>query len=117
MPASDIKRSHGRVDVSLRTVYYDEIDPEESDSLMSNLSQGGCFIRTSRLSPPGSHISIKFKLPDHGQVSAVAIVRWTQESGEEEEVGMGVQFSEIDSKDLLALKEFIGKQLEETMLW
>lgn len=117
MPTSDIKRGHGRVDVTLRTVYYDEIDAEESDSLMSNLSQGGCFIRTGRASPAGTRINIKFKLPDHGQVEAVAIVRWTQESGDEDELGMGVQFDDIRPEDLLALKEFIGKQLEASLLW
>jgi len=112
------KRQHERVDVKIRTVYHDEIDPEESDSLMSNLSLGGCFIRTTRSLPTGSKVKVRFKLPDTDRIlEAAGVVRWVQDSGAEEERGMGVQFQDIRRGDLLALKQFIGQKLESSLLW
>jgi len=116
MPQGPESRQYDRVDVRLRTVYHDEIDAEESDSLMSNLSLGGCFIRTSRVLPPGSTIQVKFRLPESDvEIEASAKVRWVQDSGAEEERGMGVQFEEIRQSDLLLLKQFIGKKLETAL--
>jgi uncharacterized protein (TIGR02266 family) len=112
------QRRHERVDVRLRTVYHDEIDAEESDSLMSNLSLGGCFIRSSRVLPQGSTIHVKFKIPEtEAVVQAVATVRWAQDSGPEESRGMGVQFTDISGEALLALKQFIAQKLESSLLW
>ncbi len=111
-------RRFDRVDVQLRTVYHDEIDADESDSLMSNLSQGGCFIRTPRVLPSGSTIHVKFKVPDTDLVvEAVGAVRWANDGGPEESRGMGVQFTEIAESDLLAFKQYIAGQLESSLLW
>jgi uncharacterized protein (TIGR02266 family) len=111
-------RVFDRVDVKLRTVYHDEIDADESDSLMSNLSQGGCFIRTPRVLPSGSTIHVKFKIPGADvTVDAVGTVRWANDGGPEEDRGMGVQFTNIADADLLALKQYIAGQLESSLLW
>ncbi len=111
-------RRFDRVDVKLRTVYHDEIDADESDSLMSNLSQGGCFIRTPRVLPSGSTIHVKFKVPGvDAVVEAVGAVRWANDGGPEEGRGMGIQFTEISDEDLLILKQYIAGQLESSLLW
>ena len=114
----DACRRNHRVDVRLRTVYHDEIDADESDTLMSNLSAGGCFIRTTRMLPPGAPIRVKFELPGRTDpVNATGRVRWVEESDDPEERGMGVQFQDIEEADLLALKEFIAGKLETELLW
>lgn len=111
-------RQFERVDVKLRTLYHDEIDADESDSLMSNLSQGGCYIRTPRVLPSGSTIHVKFKIPGLDiTVEAVGAVRWANDGGPEADRGMGVQFTEISAEDLLALKQYIAGQLESSLLW
>lgn len=112
------QRRFDRIDVTIRTIYHDEIDADESDSLMSNLSQGGCFIRTTRPLASGSPIRFRFKLPDTETViEAAGVVRWAQDSGAEEERGMGVQFQEIRQGDLLSLKQYIAQKLESSLLW
>jgi uncharacterized protein (TIGR02266 family) len=117
METTDTRRQHERVDVRIRTIYHDEIDAEGSDSLMSNLSLGGCFIKTSRPAGPGTRIKVQFKIPDSDHVvEAVAHVRWTQDSGPEEQRGMGLQFENIKQTDLLLLKQFIARKLE-TSVW
>ncbi len=114
----DHQRRFERVDVQLRTIYHDEIDADESDSLMSNLSQGGCYIRTPRVLPSGSTIHVKFKVPGLDvTVEAVGSVRWANDSGPTESRGMGVQFTEISQDALLILKQYIAGQLESSLLW
>lgn len=118
MTNADHNRRFERVDVQLRTIYHDEIDADESDSLMSNLSQGGCYIRTPRVLPSGSTIHVKFRVPDlDAIVEAVGTVRWANDSGPEEARGMGVQFTEISDEDLLVLKQYIAGKLESSLLW
>jgi len=110
------QRQYERVDVRIRTVYHDEIDADASDSLMSNLSLGGCFIKSTRVCPAGSTIQVKFKLPDSDQVvEARGTVRWAKNTGPEEEQGMGIQFDEIAPEHLLALKEFIAQRIQSSI--
>ena len=112
----DNHREHKRVDVQLRTVYHDQIDADQSDSLMSNLSMGGCFIRSSRVLSPGARMKLRFKLEDEGVVDAVGIVRWAQGPREgEEEGGMGVQFESVEGDGLVLLKRFLERKIAESL--
>lgn len=106
-------RRHSRVDVLLQTVYHDEINADESDSLMSNLSLGGCFITTSRPLPQGSRITLRFRLEPLGpNITARGIVRWVKPG---DEGGMGVQFDDIAEEDLILLKRFVTEKLESEL--
>ncbi len=110
------QRQFERVDVRIRTIYHDEIDADASDSLMSNLSLGGCFIRSTRVSPTGSAIQVKFKLPGRDEViEARGTVRWAKGTGPEEERGMGIQFDEIRPEHLLLLKQFIAERIQSSI--
>lgn len=106
-------RQHQRVDVQIRTVYHDEINAEESDSLMSNLSLGGCFVTTTRPSPIGSRVNLRFRI-DQGDafVEAAGIVRWLKEG---DGGGMGVQFETIKNQDLVVLKRFVERKVEQAL--
>lgn len=114
MCADDINsRRFDRVDVQLRTVYHDEIDADESDSLMSNLSLGGCFISTTRPLELGSTIRLKFRLEKYEvNVEATGIVRWIKEG---EGGGMGIQFQDIARRDLNLLKRFIEEKIGDSL--
>ena len=114
MCAGDINnRNFDRIDVQLRTVYHDEIDAEQSDSLMSNLSMGGCFISTSRLLEIGATLRLKFRLDKQDvTVSATGVVRWVNEGGDP---GMGVQFKDITRRDLNLLKQFLEEKIANSL--
>lgn len=109
----DEGRRFDRVDVRLQTVYHDEINADESDSLMSNLSQGGCFITTSRPLPQGSQITLRFRLePMEANIEAQGIVRWVKPG---EGGGMGIQFDDITEENLILLKRFVAQKLESEL--
>ncbi len=106
-------RRQERVDVRLHTVYHDEINADESDSLMSNLSSGGCFITTSRPLSQGSRINVRFRLDTLGtNIEASGIVRWVKPG---DGGGMGIQFDSISEEDLISLKRFVAEKLESEL--
>ncbi len=107
----EAKRANLRIDVSLRTFVQSDIDVDLSDSFMSNLSLGGCFVRTNRPLPVGSPVALNVELPCVMEtISAVGIVRWVKDISHGEDAGMGVQFQEISDRDLNLLKQFIERQ-------
>lgn len=61
-------------------------DQELAADYVANLSQGGAFVRTSRASPPGTHLRLSMRLPRGDELSAPAVVIMTNEKG------MGVKF-------------------------
>lgn len=107
------RRIDQRVVVLLRAVCHEQVDAVGSQALMSNLSLGGCFIKTQRLLPAGSTINLRFAFPgSHHSLRATGTVRWSSEEGCGEEPGMGVQFTYIKRNDLLRLKNFITGELK-----
>ena len=107
------QRQHERVDVQIRTVYRDEINADQSDTLMSNLSLGGCFVSTNRPGAAGSRIVLRFRLDDGADpIEASGIVRWVKDG---EGGGMGIQFDSIKGRDLVALKRFIEQRIQTSM--
>jgi uncharacterized protein (TIGR02266 family) len=97
------------VDVAIRTVYRDEINADASDTLMSNLSLGGCFVATDKPSAVGTRVDLRFRLEDGAEpIAARGIVRWIKEG---DGGGMGIQFEAVKGKDLLVLKRFIEQRL------
>jgi len=108
----EAKRASPRIDVSLRTFVQSDINVDLSDSFMSNLSQGGCFVRTKQPLAVGSPIALKVELPCiMASISAVGVVRWVKDLSHGEDAGMGVQFQEVSERDLNLLKQFIERQL------
>lgn len=81
--------------------------------LMSNLSLGGCFVRTERLLPAGNTIDLKFTLPGTEQpIRATGTVKWTREAGTPDERGMGIEFTFIRRQDLQRLRTYIAAELK-----
>ncbi len=102
-----------RIDVSLRIVMNSDFDLDASDSLMSNLSLGGCFVLTPKPLPVGSPLVLQFKLPgesDGEGIKATGVVRWLREARRESGEGMGIQFTEIRPEHLVILKRFLEEE-------
>jgi uncharacterized protein (TIGR02266 family) len=110
-------RTAPRVVVDVRGVLKREIDPNFSDMMMSNLSLGGCFIKTSVPEPAGSVVMLRFSLPGSdvsASIKAVGKVCWVKEGGDGP-LGMGVQFVSVDDADRSTLVQYISGLLSEDL--
>ncbi len=107
----DEQREHPRVDVDLDSeVGPDPMGTSFREMLMSNLSLGGCFIKTTVPEPPGAMVMLRFALPgvdESNMVKAVGRVCWTKD-GRDGPPGMGVQFVRVDDEDLLQLSNYVA---------
>ena len=108
------RRRDQRVPVKIGTVYHDQIEVDGTDALMSDLSMGGCCIRTNRPSSPGSEVTIQLRLSaDDPAYEARGLIRWVRDPMPDASPGditgaMGIQFTEIDAEVLNRLKIFIA---------
>jgi Tfp pilus assembly protein PilZ len=79
---------------------------------MRNISEGGCFLETTNLGGISEMVHLNILLPLPLPVSVIKAqgeVRWVSDS--ESHSGMGIQFKELSSKDLTAIKEFLRRGL------
>jgi len=77
--------------------------------ILSNLSQGGLFIRTNRGFAPGTTIDIEIVLPD-GTISFLkGIVRWAEKTHLAVKNGMGIELIEKDTAFMNFIKSFHEK--------
>jgi Tfp pilus assembly protein PilZ len=108
------RRNHDRVDVQIRGIVENELGPEASDMLMSNLSVGGCFLRCKTPESPGNLVMVRFSLPGSDEkaplIKAVGRVAWIRRG---EDAGMGIQFLRVDDGDLTNLHRYIAGVIEE----
>ena len=77
-----------------------------------NISTGGVFVATPRVSPIGDHVSLTFRLPAAAEpIATQAEVRWIRESPSPENggraAGMGLRFVDAPLTALSAIQEFL----------
>lgn len=78
--------------------------------LTQDISTGGLFVCTERLLPAGTKIDLLFCLPAGTRIEVKGEVRWVREkpaSTAESPAGMGIQFENLRSDDLLAIRGFV----------
>lgn len=80
-----------------------------------NLSTGGLFLATQSPLPVGSPLALEFQLPDSMQpIYCQARVAWINQAEQWVHpllpVGMGLQFIDLGSSDLVALRQFVKHQ-------
>jgi uncharacterized protein (TIGR02266 family) len=110
-------RRHARVNVDVQAIVRRDIDPDFSDMMMSNLSLGGCFIKTDAPEAAGSVVTLRFTLPGEGgdgAIKAVGKVCWVKTGGDGPK-GMGIQFVTVDEADLGRLMHYISGMLTEDL--
>ena len=74
------------------------------DGRLTDLTPYGVFIDTLTTIPPGSEVTVKFSLPEFGEIKTKGKVIWTQDN-----VGMGVEFVNLAPEDLQKIEQF-GKK-------
>lgn len=103
-------RKHPRVDSRLRC--WCEGDNVTFYARMSNLSEGGLFLRTSTPLAEGSEavVRIEVREPSEVQAKARARVVWTRPDGNGQMPGMGLRFEDIDDQSLEVIRRIIENE-------
>lgn len=97
-------------------VFRRDIDVDETEMLMTNMSQGGAFIRTETPAQPGTPVTLRVYLPgDEAPVSIVGEVVWWRMPGHGEPAGMGVRFVQVAPADLEKVKAYLTQIVEEDL--
>jgi c-di-GMP-binding flagellar brake protein YcgR len=110
------RREHARVQVDLNMVLGEDLELDGTDSLLSDLSLGGCSIKTRASKPEGTVISMQFKLPGmKNLIASRAIVKWIRPLDEPGLNLVGVMFTDISQADLVELKRFVEKRITEEL--
>lgn len=80
MTSSEQKRAHPRyhiqVPVRLSTEFLDLEGEAELYGELSNVAEGGLFVRTEYLEPPGTKVTVTVDMPDGSQVHLQGTVAW-----------------------------------------
>ncbi len=74
------------------------------DGRLTDLTPYGVFIDTMTTIPPASEVTVKFTLPEFGEIKAKGKVIWTQDN-----IGMGIEFVDLPTEDLKKIEDFSAK--------
>lgn len=105
------RRSAPRATVALNVAYRVAERAETAKTL--NLSVGGMFIVTTNPPEVGTHLGLRFMLPEFGAVEAIARVAWVRQPADEHPypAGMVVQFLELPPGSRSAIAAFVTSLL------
>lgn len=79
----------------------------------TNISEGGLFVATVNVLPPGTPVDVTFSLPAGTRLSVKGEVRWTREVNDrtpEVFPGVGVRFTEVDPAVVSQIKSFVQQR-------
>lgn len=79
----------------------------------TNISEGGLFVATVNVLPPGTPVDVTFSLPAGTRLTVKGEVRWTREVNDKTpEVfpGVGVRFTEVDPAVVSQIKSFVQQR-------
>lgn len=111
------RRSQPRYKTRIYGVFAKDIDLDETDVLMSNMSLGGAFLRTDNPAPPSTPVTLRFYLPEcDAPISVSAEVVWARMPGVSDNPGMGVRFISASPDDLEKIKAYLASLVEEDLL-
>jgi len=110
------KRKQTRHQTRVFCVFKNDINLDETEVLMLNMTSGGAFIKSDNPAPPGTPITLRIYLdPDGEPMSVSAEVVWWKALEQPGEGGMGVKFARIDEEDLEAIKEYLANLISEDL--
>ncbi len=95
------RRSSPRVVVGLSVSY--RVGNTIAAALTLNISRGGLAVRTTSPLDPATAVKVRFRLPAGVRdIDAEGVVSWT-----DRRLGMGLQFTRIDTADQAAIDDFV----------
>lgn len=98
-------------------VFRRDLDLDETETLMVNLSMGGAFVKSEDPCPPGTPITLRFYLDEtSAPLSVAAEVAWSRRPAQGNgEPGMGVKFVQVGGDDHRRLREYLARLVEEDL--
>lgn len=111
------QRQHARFRTRLFGVFRRDIELDETEALMLNLSQGGAFVKAEEPCAPGTPITLRFYLDEASTpVSVTAEVAWWRRASPGgPPAGMGVKFTQVSDADQRRLREYLARLVEEDL--
>jgi len=110
------QRSTPRYVTRIFGVFSRDIDLDETEMLMTNLSLGGAFVRTETPPSPGTPVTLRMYVPGEDvPVSIAGEVVWCRRADQGDEPGMGVRFVQVAPKDLERLRRYLAGLVEEAL--
>ena len=79
----------------------------------TNISEGGLFVATVNVLPPGTPVDVSFTLPAGRRLTVKGEVRWTREVNDRTPdvfPGVGVRFTEVDPAVVGQIKAFVQQR-------
>ncbi len=79
----------------------------------TNISEGGLFVATVNVLPPGTPVDVTFSLPAGARLTLKGEVRWTREVNDKTPdvfPGVGVRFTELDPAVVNQIKNFVQQR-------
>ena len=79
----------------------------------TNISEGGLFVATVNVLPPGTPVDVTFTLPAGSRLTVKGEVRWTREVNDRTPdvfPGVGVRFTDVDPAVVSAIKKFVQQR-------
>lgn len=99
--------------VELQAVVGFESEDNFYTGFSSDISEGGLFVSTINVLPPGSDVHLEFSLPNGFRAKVQGIVRWVREWNDATPTippGMGVQFTSLPPEALGQLHAFVSER-------
>lgn len=112
-PLDDDNRGEKRTPVSLPVDFM--VGEASHTGFLLNLSAGGLFLHSREEFLPGTHIRLRFSLPEtEGLIEIKGIIRWCTPQIASKDLfgGGGVLFTSIDLGDRILIERFIDQELE-----
>lgn len=109
-------RGPDRYKIHIYGVFVKNIDLDQTDMMLANLSVGGAFIKTDNPAVPGTSVTLRFYLP--GRETPISVggeVVWWQTDPSKGNVGMGVKFTAVQADDLEMIKKHIENLVAEDL--
>jgi uncharacterized protein (TIGR02266 family) len=77
--------------------------------LTMNISEGGVFVATHVMLPPGALVGLHLELPKDARIMTLGEVRWSRVYTGDDDVppGLGIKFVGLDLAGLNAIRKFI----------
>lgn len=109
-------RQQTRFQTRIFGVFKRDLDLDETEVLMLNISSGGAFVKTDNPAPPGTPITLRVYLSaDSEPLSVGAEVVWWRTKDRDDNPGMGVKFARVAKNDLESIKTYLAELISEDL--
>ncbi len=110
----DERRNHPRVPFD-STIDFQQDKPTPGSCVSKNISNRGLFVKTPRLLPPNTKLSLSIPLPGViKQINVLGEVAWvSQQTVGNGPRGMGIRFVDLSQEDQQIISAFVDYLLRE----